>query len=126
MKTKQIPALYDTIGENIANYRKMKGLTGQQLADALGLTYAQINNYEAAEQKISIDKLEKIATFIGTPVNFFLVKYGEAAVNPDVVLDKRSVILMQNYNKLEENMKEAVSRIVKILTSKKITKSLTS
>ena len=50
-----------TTGERIRALRKEKGMTQQQLADAMGCTDAAIRNYEADKRTLKGDQLEAMA-----------------------------------------------------------------
>ena len=49
------------IGDNIRRYRKAKGFTQAQLADAVGLTEGAIRHYESGIRAVRPELLEKIA-----------------------------------------------------------------
>lgn len=46
-------------------YRKEKGLTQKQLAEAMGVTPTAITQYETGVRKPDIVKLKKLATILG-------------------------------------------------------------
>ena len=48
-------------GDNIRRYRKAKGFTQAQLADAVGLTEGAIRHYESGIRAVKPELLEKIA-----------------------------------------------------------------
>ena len=48
-------------GDNIRRYRKAKGLTQAQLADAVGLTEGAIRHYESSIRAVKPELLEEIA-----------------------------------------------------------------
>lgn len=48
-------------GDNIRRYRKAKGLTQAQLADAVGLTEGAIRHYESGIRAVKPELLEEIA-----------------------------------------------------------------
>lgn len=48
-------------GDNIRRYRKAKGLTQTQLADAVGLTEGAIRHYESGIRAVKPELLEEIA-----------------------------------------------------------------
>ena len=61
------------LGLTIAYYRKLKGFTQQDLADAAGLSRTHISNLEAPNMhsSISLEKLFDIADVLGVPVKQF-------------------------------------------------------
>ncbi|WP_419044150.1 helix-turn-helix domain-containing protein [Enorma massiliensis] len=52
-------------GELIRKYRKAKGLTQAELADACGLTDSAIRNYELCNRTPGIEQIESIASALG-------------------------------------------------------------
>lgn len=51
--------------------RIVLGLTQQQLADLIGVTYQQSNKYEQGVNRISAARLHTIAEVLGVSVNYF-------------------------------------------------------
>jgi len=62
------------IGMNIQYYRKLKGLTQLQLAEAVSISRTHISNVEAVNVKtsISLDTLLDIADALDIPAEFLL------------------------------------------------------
>ena len=50
----------DNIGSSIKEYRQKKNWTQKQLADAIGVSYQQISQYERGERNPKIETLQKI------------------------------------------------------------------
>jgi transcriptional regulator with XRE-family HTH domain len=51
--------------------RKMLGVSQERLAEALGLTFQQVQKYERGANRISASKLYDIARFLSAPVSYF-------------------------------------------------------
>jgi len=51
--------------------RKLVGISQEQLADALGLTFQQVQKYERGSNRVSASKLYAIARTLGVPIAFF-------------------------------------------------------
>lgn len=66
---------YLQIGLKIAYYRKLRGLTQEQLAERVGRTPAYIGHIEAPNinKAVSLDTLFDIATVLDVPAYKFLV-----------------------------------------------------
>lgn len=64
---------YRQLGLTIAYYRKLKGLTQMQLAEAVNLSRTHISTLEAPNMptSISLDKLMDIADTLEVPVKCF-------------------------------------------------------
>ena len=59
------------VGQRVRLRRKQRGLSQGRLADALGLTFQQIQKYERGTNRVSASKLYGIAMVLGVPVGFF-------------------------------------------------------
>lgn len=70
MDDKKRDQRYQELGLTIAFYRKLKGMTQMQLAEAVNLSRTHISNIEARNVKtsISLDKLFEIADALEVPV----------------------------------------------------------
>ena len=53
----------DTVGDNIRHLRKELGLTQKELACRVGLTQAQISDYERGRRIPSLHSLDKLLMF---------------------------------------------------------------
>jgi transcriptional regulator with XRE-family HTH domain len=51
--------------------RKLLGVSQEQLADSLGLTFQQVQKYERGANRVSASKLYEIARTLQVPVSFF-------------------------------------------------------
>ena len=61
--------IYDTVRINIRKYRKLKGMTQQELADASDLSHGYIREIESLKMGVtfSLDAVEKIANALEIP-----------------------------------------------------------
>ena len=66
---------YCQLGLKISYYRKLRGLTQEQLAEEIGLSPAFIGHVEAPniDKAISLDTLFDIADVLNVPVHRFLL-----------------------------------------------------
>ena len=58
-----------SVGENIRRYRKLRGMTQTQLAEAVGLTEGAVRHYESGIRAVKPELLESIAAALGVSVN---------------------------------------------------------
>jgi transcriptional regulator with XRE-family HTH domain len=56
------------IGRAIRVHRIMAGITQMQMGEALGITYQQVQKYEAGTNRVSSSRLTEIAKVLGVPV----------------------------------------------------------
>ena len=59
------------LGKRLRRRRRLLGLTQQQLADAVGVRFQQIQKYECGANRISAARLWKLAEALEVPVGYF-------------------------------------------------------
>ena len=59
------------VGARLRIRRKVMGLSQTQVADALGITFQQIQKYERGSNRISASKLYDAAKLLQAPVSYF-------------------------------------------------------
>ena len=59
------------VGARVRMRRKLLGVSQEKLADALGLTFQQVQKYERGTNRISASKLFEIGRFLQAPVSYF-------------------------------------------------------
>lgn len=67
------------VGARLRIRRKVLGLSQTQLADALGITFQQIQKYERGANRISASKLYEAARLLQSPVSYFFEGLDETA-----------------------------------------------
>jgi transcriptional regulator with XRE-family HTH domain len=64
--------IYKAVGERIRMARLARGITGDDLGHALGISEQQALKYERGDARIPLDRLLKIAETTGVALAFFL------------------------------------------------------
>lgn len=59
------------VGGRVRTARKTRGVSQESLAEALGLTFQQIQKYERGTNRISASKMYETAQFLGLPIDYF-------------------------------------------------------
>jgi transcriptional regulator with XRE-family HTH domain len=59
------------VGARVRMRRKLLGVSQEKLADALGLTFQQVQKYERGANRISASKLFEIARFLDVAPSYF-------------------------------------------------------
>jgi transcriptional regulator with XRE-family HTH domain len=59
------------VGARIRLRRRMQGVSQEKLADALGLTFQQVQKYERGANRVSASKLYEISATLKSPISFF-------------------------------------------------------
>lgn len=78
------------IGERVKELRVQRGLTQQQLADKVNLTYVQIGRYERGGTMPGGDALKKLADVLGTTTDFLM--NGDQDANTAALLKDRELL----------------------------------
>jgi transcriptional regulator with XRE-family HTH domain len=105
------------IGRRIRERRLMLGLSQQQLAAMIGVTYQQAHKYETGLNRVSAGRLFRIAEALGVPVAWFYDGLGGLAAPP--VLSRRQRLgleLARNFSLIrDERHQEALSQMARAL-----------
>ncbi|MEM1105380.1 MAG: helix-turn-helix domain-containing protein [Pseudomonadota bacterium] len=112
----------DTIvGDRIRRRRILLGFTQDQLGEALGISYQQIQKYETGANRVSAGRLFQIAERLQTNVGWFFEGVGEqhAESSEDTaeMSSPRHVIeLVRGYSRItEDRMRMAVLSLVRAM-----------
>jgi transcriptional regulator with XRE-family HTH domain len=105
------------VGTRIRERRIVLGLTQQQLADLIGVTYQQVHKYERGINRVSAGRLFEIARMLSVPVNdFFTGLDGGEARRGHSPRERRSLELARNFAHIEnERHQEALSQLARAL-----------
>ncbi|WP_183794245.1 MULTISPECIES: helix-turn-helix domain-containing protein [unclassified Rhizobium] len=71
MKAKSTNAIDGYVGERVRLRRKMLGMSQASLAEALGITFQQIQKYEKGINRIGASRLLRMAEIFGVTVGYF-------------------------------------------------------
>lgn len=71
-KTKGIPDNVDKhVGKQLRNRRTLMGLSQESLADAVGVTFQQVQKYERGTNRISASRLYSFSKILDVSIDFF-------------------------------------------------------
>jgi transcriptional regulator with XRE-family HTH domain len=114
-----------TLGENIRNARKSRGLSQQKLGEASGLDYRYIGFIEQARVNPTIKTLEKVAFALNLSLKELFPKKSEAEIAkkmPDSKALEREKILddmMRHLKKADMETLKNLEQIIKISAKSK-------
>lgn len=60
------------VGQRIKEAREKRGVSQAQLAERIGVTFQQLQKYEAATNRVSASRLKRVADALRFPVSYFL------------------------------------------------------
>jgi transcriptional regulator with XRE-family HTH domain len=106
------------VGGRIRERRIMLGLTQQQLAELVGVTYQQAHKYERGINRVSAGRLFEIARVLSVPVGHFFEGIGEEGV-PSVTQHQRMMLeIARNFADItNERHQEALTALARALAS---------
>ncbi len=70
-KTEKTILVDNHVGSRVRMRRLMLGVTQEILAEALGVTFQQVQKYEKGTNRISASRLQHISQILQVPVTFF-------------------------------------------------------
>ena len=108
------------IGQRVRHRRWLLGMTQQQLAQAVGIRFQQIQKYESGANRISASRLWDLARALDMPVSFFFEglagdKSAEAA-DDGVLQNKETMDLIRAYYGLDEGPRRRLLELAKALS----------
>ncbi len=112
------------VGKRIRHRRWMVGMTQQQLGEAVGIKFQQIQKYETGMNRVSASRLWDIAHAMDVPINFFfegLEDEGVAAKQAentlgDLLADKEALELVRSYYAIPENQRRRLFDLARVLS----------
>src|SRR3954465_8668211 len=107
------------VGARIRERRVMMGLSQQQLARMIGVTYQQAHKYERGLNRISAGRLYEIAQVLSLPVSWFFA--GLPRDPPPIAVTARQPMcleLARNFAAIDnEKHQEALSQMARALAA---------
>ncbi len=106
------------VGQRIRERRTMLGLTQQQLADLIGVTYQQAHKYERGINRVSAGRLYEISQVLGVEINFFYEGLDKAE---DEMTERQRMCLdiARNFSRIKnEKYQDALSMLCRVLSDK--------
>ncbi len=106
-------------GTRIRERRVMMGLSQQQLARMIGVTYQQAHKYERGLNRISAGRLFEIAQVLGVPVSYFFEGLQAEPAMPEMSARQRMCLeLARNFSMINnEKHQEALSQMARALAA---------
>jgi len=81
MEKSELPDPFDVaVGERVRAFRKAKAQSQSALAEAIGVSFQQVQKYESGNNRISCSMLDRIAVFLNCRMAFLLGEDGAADV----------------------------------------------
>jgi transcriptional regulator with XRE-family HTH domain len=73
------------VGNRVRMRRLLLGMNQETLANALGLTFQQVQKYEGGANRVSASRLSAMAEILGVPISYFFgdMRPDDAPVSPE-------------------------------------------
>jgi transcriptional regulator with XRE-family HTH domain len=122
------------VGQRLRVRRSLLGLSQEKLADAIGLTFQQVQKYERGMNRISAGRLYQFARILDVPVAYFFEQLGNIAENEnmyrgladsdqeafmpaDLLQNKETLDLIRAYYAIDnEEMRKNIYKFVKSMS----------
>ena len=107
----------DHVGARIRLRRTLMGMTQEQLAEALGISYQQVQKYETGANRVSAGRLFEIAQQLGADISYFfdgLDSQAAARALPHGGRNRVAIDLVRNFLEIaNEDQRTALANLVK-------------
>ncbi len=125
-KDKRMVADNKVIGHKIKKRRESLRISQEKLGEMIGVTYQQVQKYEKGTNKVSAERLSKIATILDVPISFFFAVADDFKVSDEredkayVIQQKKSLSIqeqemLENFRSLPD--KDARTFLVRFIKS---------
>ena len=106
------------LGKKLRMRRLSLGLTQTKVANAINVTFQQIQKYEKGTNGVSSSRLLQLAVFLKVPVNYFYEDYTgnkpeDSTSTQDEMIDLNYSFLVKIFSKLSGNQKTKILQILR-------------
>ena len=106
------------VGARVRERRIMLGLTQQQLADLIGVTYQQAHKYERGINRVSAGRLYEMAQVLSVPDSYFFDGIQSEDSRPVSPRERMCLELARNFAQIpNERHQEALSQLARVLAA---------
>ncbi|BCB95840.1 DNA-binding protein [Dissulfurispira thermophila] len=111
-----------TIGQIVKEYRRAKGMSQMDLAEAIGVSYQQVQKYEKGINKISVDRLKQIANALDVTITEFFIQEKLTVSETQVAYGKLTddeQLLLHSFREIKnKKIKKAIIEFIKTMAKK--------
>ena len=94
------------VGNKLRQFRLLTNVTQKELGDTLGISFQQVQKYEAGSNRVSASKLYEIAQFLNTPISAFFPQDAADASFESIARDEAEIIRI--YRSAPDNVRRAI------------------
>jgi len=103
------------VGNKIKTARKLRKMTQTDLAQAIGISYQQVQKYEKGDNRVSASMMYMIAQAINIPMAYFYNGIERPNKGGIDEFDSRELTIIRKYRKMPPDKQNAVYRVVNSL-----------
>lgn len=106
------------VGQRVRQRRVLFGMSQTELANAIGLTFQQLQKYEKGVNRISASKLWQISQVLEAPVQWFFKEFSESKEKGNVCresshIKRETLELVRNYVAAPPDVQQKFLSLVK-------------
>ena len=101
------------LGKKLRMRRLSLGLTQTKVANAINVTFQQIQKYEKGTNGVSSSRLMQLSNFLKVPITYFYEDYADSQLALDSTEDLNYSFLIKTFGRLSENQKSKIVQILK-------------
>ena len=104
------------LGRKLRMRRLSLGLTQTKVANAINVTFQQIQKYEKGTNGVSSSRLIQLSSFLKVPITYFFEDFSDYASNEKNENDNSDLnysFLVKTFSKLNENQKVKIIQLLK-------------
>jgi transcriptional regulator with XRE-family HTH domain len=120
------------VGGRLRQRRTLLGMSQERLADAIGLTFQQVQKYERGANRIGASRLHQLSRVLEVPVSYFFEDMSRAPVatapegfaeepptyDPDPMNRRETLELVRAYYRItDERLRKRVFELVKAIAA---------
>jgi transcriptional regulator with XRE-family HTH domain len=107
------------VGARMRERRIMLGVTQQQMAELIGVTYQQAHKYEAGINRIAAGRLSKIAQALGVDVDYFFEGMDSEGSFEPTPQQRMLIELARNFIRMPRKHREAICNLARAMADPK-------
>ena len=104
------------LGKKLRFRRLELGLNQTKVANAINVTFQQIQKYEKGTNGVSSSRLVQLSKYLKVPVTYFFEDFADYAPNSDSANDPGDLnysFLVKTFSKLDNNRKVKILQVLK-------------
>ncbi len=104
------------LGKKLRLRRTSLGLTQTQVAQAINVTFQQIQKYEKGTNGVSSARLLQLSSFLKVPIKYFFEDYQDFSTSEDINNSSKDInysFILRIFNDLEPQQKEKLIEVLR-------------